>query len=70
MISGLLAGLIRCYIIKLKIIMRRTLEGDVPVPLLIICVEVATTCMRDDVFIVNIRVVNSTWPVAVIEAEV
>jgi hypothetical protein len=67
MILGMLASLVRCCIIKLKIITRRKLGGDVPVPLMTICSEVATTCMRDDVIIVNICMVNSTWLVAVIE---
>ena len=53
-ILGLLAGLIRRYIIKLNMIVGGTLRCDIPVPLVIIHTEEATTCMRDDVIIVNI----------------
>jgi hypothetical protein len=41
--------------------------SDVPIPLVIIRIEITTACMRDDVIIVNIRVVTSMWPVAVVE---
>jgi hypothetical protein len=34
---------------------------------MIVCTEIATACMRDDVIIVNVRAVNSMWPVTVIE---
>jgi hypothetical protein len=44
-----------------------TFGGDVPVALVIIRTEIATTCMRDDVIMVNIHVVNSMWLEAVIE---
>ena len=41
--------------------------GDVPIPLVIVCTEIATACMRDDVIIVNVHVVNSMWPITVVE---
>ena len=47
--------------------MGRTFVGHVPVPLVIVRTEIATTCMRDDVIIINIHVVNSMWLVVVIE---
>ena len=67
MILCLLAGLIRCCLIKLDMIMRGMLRSEVSIPLVITCAEVTTMCMRDDVIIVNVCVVNSMWLVTVIE---
>ena len=61
MILGLLASFVRCCIIKLDMIMGATFGGDVPIPLVIICTEIATACVRDDVIIVNICVLISMW---------
>jgi hypothetical protein len=33
----------------------------------IVRTKIATACMRDDVIIVNVHVVNSMWPVMVLE---
>ena len=66
-IPSLLAGLIGCCIIKIDMIVRGMLGSEVSVPLIITCAEITTVCMRDDVIIVNVQVVISVWPVAVIE---
>ena len=61
MIPGLLASLIRCCIIKLEMIVGGVFGSEVPIPLVIICTEIATACVRDDVIIVNICVLISMW---------
>ena len=66
-ILSMLAGHIRCYEIKLNMIVWGMLGSEVSVPLIITCAEITTVCMRDDVIIVNVQVVISVWPVAVIE---
>ena len=66
-IPSLLASLVRCCIIELDMIVRGMLGSEVSVPLIITCAEITTVCMRDDVIIVNVQVVISVWPVAVIE---
>jgi hypothetical protein len=67
MVPSLLAGLVGCYVIELDMIMRGTFRSEVSVPLVITCAETTTTCMRDDVIIINVRVAISVWPVAVVE---
>jgi len=42
-------------------------RGDVPIPLVIVCIEIGTMCMQDDVIIANVHVVNSMWLVTVVE---
>ena len=42
-------------------------RGDVPIPLVIVCIEIGTMCMQDDFIIANIHVVNSMWLVTVVE---
>jgi hypothetical protein len=54
-ILSLLAGLIRCHIIKLKMIVRRVLRSMVPVLLIVIRAKIIATNVRDDVIIVGIR---------------
>jgi hypothetical protein len=68
-IPSLLTGLIGCHAIKLEVIVRRTLKGEIPVPLVIAYAEIAAALMWDDVIIVNNHMVISMWPVAVIERE-
>lgn len=65
----MLAGLIRHYVIKLRMIMRGAFGSEVTIPLIITCAEGETTCMQADVTIVDIYVVISMWPIAVIERE-
>jgi hypothetical protein len=67
MIPGLLAGLYKVLHNQTRNDHRGMFGGDVPIPLMIVCTEMATACLRDDVIIVNVRAVNSMWPVMVIE---
>jgi len=66
-IPSVLAGFVRRCIIKLKVIVRRMFRGEIPISFIIACAEVIAACMRDDVIIVDIRVIISTRLVAVIE---
>jgi hypothetical protein len=63
-ILGLLAGLVRCCIIVLDMIVGECSGVIYPFPS-IVHTEVATACMQDDVIIINIRVASSMWSVIV-----